>query len=89
MSVTIINFSSGGQFELFCNDTGTNFSGFFLVPFAVEEKTGTISVVDDVNKYDRLVYNFEAVATNDVSMSLSTNVTIHVAESDSSSVIRY
>lgn len=59
------------------------------VPFAVEEKSGTISVVDEMNRFDRNVYNFEATATNDKSLSLSTNVTIHVVDSDISGVSRY
>lgn len=58
----------------------------YTVPFAVEEKSGTISVVDEVNKFDRPIYNFEAIATNDKSLSLSTNVTIHVAESDANAM---
>ncbi|XP_065213230.1 cadherin-89D isoform X2 [Planococcus citri] len=58
------------------------------VPFAVEERSGTISVVDEMNKFDRTVYNFEAVATNDKSLSLSANVTVHVVESDASAVNR-
>lgn len=39
-----------------------------------------------MNKYERSSYNFEAVATNDKSLSLSANVTIHVVESDNSAL---
>lgn len=60
---------------------------FDSVPFAVEEKSGTISVVDEINKFERTLYNFEAIAkTNDKSLSLSTNVTIHVAESETNAI---
>lgn len=58
------------------------------VPFAVEEKTGTISVVDEMTKYERSSYIFEAVAANDKSLSLSTNVTVHVVDSDISAISR-
>lgn len=55
-----------------------NFSVVFSVPFAVEERTGTITVVDDLENYNRLAYDFEAVVTNERELSLVTNVTIHV-----------
>ncbi|KAJ8945983.1 hypothetical protein NQ318_017099 [Aromia moschata] len=50
------------------------------VPFAVEEKSGTITVVDELKKYNRQNYDFEAVVTNDKDMTLITNVTIHVVD---------
>lgn len=53
------------------------------VPFAVEERSGTITVVDEMNHYDRLLYDFEAVVTDDSDITLITNVTIHVVHSDS------
>ena len=56
-----------------------NFELFwFIVPFAVEEKTGTVSVVDKLSKYKRIVYEFEAIVLDDDEATLVTNVTIHV-----------
>ncbi|KRT84259.1 Cadherin, partial [Oryctes borbonicus] len=54
------------------------------VPFAVEEKSGTITVVDDLSKYDRILYDFEAIVTDDDIISSVTNVTIHVVGFDDS-----
>ncbi|KAE8739446.1 hypothetical protein FOCC_FOCC015042 [Frankliniella occidentalis] len=48
------------------------------VPFAVEERSGTITVVADMRKFERTLYDFEAVATDSRDMVLVTNVTIHV-----------
>lgn len=53
---------------------------YSTVPFAVEELSGTVTIVDDLTKYDRLVYEFEAVVTNDRNVSITTNVTIHVVD---------
>ncbi|XP_054267149.1 cadherin-89D-like [Macrosteles quadrilineatus] len=53
------------------------------VPFAVEERSGTITVVDNMDNYDRLLYDFEAVVTDEKEITLITNVTIHVVHSDS------
>lgn len=57
---------------------------FFLisVPFAVEERSGTITVIDSMTKYERIIYDFEAVVTDEKSITLVTNVTIHVVHSD-------
>lgn len=52
----------------------------FAVPFAVEESSGTITVVDELSKYDHDLYDFEAVATSDDDVSLVTNVTVHVVD---------
>lgn len=62
-----------------------NLTNIFVVavPFAVEERSGTITVVDEMNHYDRLLYDFEAVVTDDSDITLITNVTIHVVHSDS------
>jgi len=57
------------------------------VPFAVEEKTGTISVVEVISNYDRTDYEFEAVATDNRNLIISTNVTIHIVYSDSSQTL--
>lgn len=48
------------------------------VPFAVEERSGTITVVAEMRKFERTLYDFEAVATDSREMVLVTNVTIHV-----------
>jgi len=58
-----------------------------LVPFAVEEKTGTISVVEGISNFDRTDYEFEAVATDNRNLIISTNVTIHIVYSDSSQTL--
>jgi len=58
-----------------------------LVPFAVEEKTGTISVVEVISNFDRTDYEFEAVATDNRNLIISTNVTIHIVYSDSSQTL--
>ncbi|XP_072758851.1 cadherin-89D isoform X2 [Anoplolepis gracilipes] len=50
------------------------------VPFAVEERSGTISVVDDIERFDRSVYDFEAIVTNERELTLITNVSIHVVD---------
>lgn len=50
------------------------------MPFAVEEISGTVTVIDDLSKYDRTLYDFEAVATNDRNITLVTNVTVHVVD---------
>lgn len=50
------------------------------VPFAVEERSGTITIVDKLDSYNRQRYEFEAVVANDKDMSLITNVTIHIVD---------
>ena len=50
------------------------------VPFAVEERSGTITVVDEIENYKRSSYDFEATVANDKSLSLVTNVSIHVVD---------
>lgn len=55
---------------------------FFIVPFAVEERSGTISVVEAIDKYEKFAYEFEAVVSNDKELNLVTNVSIHVVDPD-------
>ncbi|KAG7190894.1 hypothetical protein KM043_006955 [Ampulex compressa] len=50
------------------------------VPFAVEERSGTITVVEETERYDRSTYDFEAVVTDERELSLITNVSIHVVD---------
>lgn len=50
------------------------------VPFAVEEKSGVLTVVDELKKFTRLNYDFEGVASNERDVSLVTNVTLHVVD---------
>lgn len=52
------------------------------VPFAVEERSGTITVVDEIEKYDRSTYDFEAIVTDERELMLITNVSIHVVHPD-------
>ncbi|KAI5749559.1 hypothetical protein M8J76_008291 [Diaphorina citri] len=58
------------------------------VPFAVEERTGTITVIDSPTKYPRSLYEFEGVVTDGKNLNLLTNVTIHVVENDPTTVFR-
>ncbi|KAF6213522.1 hypothetical protein GE061_011242 [Apolygus lucorum] len=51
------------------------------VPFAIEERSGVITVVDDISKYDNSMYDFEAVVTDERKVNLVTNVTLHIVES--------
>ncbi|XP_076546955.1 cadherin 89D isoform X2 [Osmia lignaria lignaria] len=50
------------------------------VPFAVEERSGTITVVDEIERYDRSTFDFEAVVTDERELMLITNVSIHVVD---------
>ncbi|XP_015602110.1 cadherin-89D isoform X2 [Cephus cinctus] len=50
------------------------------VPFAVEERSGTITVVDEIEQFDRSLFDFEAVVTNERDLTLVTNVSIHVVD---------
>lgn len=52
---------------------------FVPVPFAIEERTGVIAVVDDLSKYTRTSYEFEAYVT-DSRHTLTTNVSIHIVD---------
>ncbi|KAL1115659.1 hypothetical protein AAG570_005949, partial [Ranatra chinensis] len=56
------------------------------VPFAVEESSGTITVVNDIGKFENSFYDFEAVVTNGRSITIITNVTIHVVDSQISNM---
>lgn len=58
-----------------------NIHTLITVPFAVEERSGTITVVNELAKYDRALYDFEAVASHEKDdVTLVTNVTIHVVD---------
>ncbi|XP_028176911.1 cadherin-89D [Ostrinia furnacalis] len=51
------------------------------VPFAVEEKSGVITVIDELSNFNRPLYDFEAVALQEnANISISTNTTIHVVD---------
>ncbi|KAJ8719256.1 hypothetical protein PYW07_016812 [Mythimna separata] len=51
------------------------------VPFAVEERSGVITVVDELTKYNRPMYDFEAVAIQEnANLSITTNTTVHVVD---------
>ncbi|KAJ8965387.1 hypothetical protein NQ317_004639 [Molorchus minor] len=50
------------------------------VPFAVEERSGTITVIEDLKKFKKQNYNFEAVVTDEKDITLITNVTIHIVD---------
>ncbi|XP_008554394.1 cadherin-89D isoform X3 [Microplitis demolitor] len=50
------------------------------VPFAVEEQTGTITVIDEIERYQRKSYEFEGVVSNDKDLTLVTNVSINVVD---------
>ena len=55
---------------------------YVAVPFAVEERSGTITVVDDISKFEHPLYDFEALVTDGQDLTLVTNVTIHVVDDD-------
>ncbi|CAH0723464.1 unnamed protein product, partial [Brenthis ino] len=51
------------------------------VPFAVEERSGVITVIDELSKFDRPLYDFEAVAIiENRNMTITTNATVHVVD---------
>ncbi|XP_046736319.1 cadherin-89D isoform X1 [Diprion similis] len=50
------------------------------VPFAVEERSGTITVIDEIEKYDRSLFDFEAQVTDERDLMIVTNVSIHVVD---------
>lgn len=50
------------------------------VPFAVEERSGVITVVDDLKKFSRSNYDFDGVVTDGRDLTLYTNVTLHVVD---------
>lgn len=50
------------------------------VPFAVEERSGTITVVEEIERFGRSTYDFEAVVSDERELSLITNVSIHVVD---------
>lgn len=53
----------------------------FLVPFAVEEKSGVITVIDELSKFNRPMYDFEAVAVQEsLNLTIATNATVHVVD---------
>lgn len=53
----------------------------FPVPFAVEERSGVITVIDDLTKFNRPMYDFEAVASQEnTNVTLATNATVHVVD---------
>lgn len=46
----------------------------------MEESSGTVTVIDKLSNYNRSLYEFEGVVTDDNDMNLVTNVTIHVVD---------
>ncbi|XP_032683087.1 cadherin-89D isoform X8 [Odontomachus brunneus] len=50
------------------------------VPFAVEERSGTITVVEVIERFDQSIYDFEAVVSDERELTLITNVSIHVVD---------
>ncbi|XP_041968077.1 cadherin-89D isoform X2 [Aricia agestis] len=51
------------------------------VPFAVEERSGVITVIDSLDKFERPLYDFEAVAIQEKhNVTLTTNATVHVVD---------
>lgn len=51
------------------------------MPFAVEERSGVITVIDELSNFDRPLYDFEAVAIdNKRNISITTNATVHVVD---------
>ncbi|CAG4966971.1 unnamed protein product [Parnassius apollo] len=53
------------------------------VPFAVEERSGVITVIHELSEFDRPMYEFEAVAIQDrINLTISTNATVHVVDAN-------
>ncbi|XP_075975934.1 cadherin 89D isoform X3 [Anticarsia gemmatalis] len=51
------------------------------VPFAVEERSGVITVIDELTKYNRPMYDFEAVAMQEnANLTITTNATVHIVD---------
>lgn len=50
------------------------------VPFAVEERSGTITVVEEIERFDRSTFDFEAIVSDERELTLVTNVSIHVVD---------
>ncbi|GBP73817.1 Cadherin-89D [Eumeta japonica] len=51
------------------------------VPFAVEERSGVITVIDNLTKFNKPTYDFEAVAIQEnINITLSTTAAIHVVD---------
>jgi hypothetical protein len=48
----------------------------------VEERSGTITVVDNISKFEQPLYDFEAVVTDGQDLTLVTNVSIHVVDDE-------
>ncbi|CAB3364238.1 Hypothetical predicted protein [Cloeon dipterum] len=56
------------------------------VPFAIEERSGVITVVRELSHFTRTHYEFETVVT-DGQFTLVTNVTIHVVDPEDPSIL--
>ncbi|XP_063390522.1 cadherin-89D isoform X2 [Cydia fagiglandana] len=51
------------------------------VPFAVEESSGVITVIEELSRFNRPMYDFEAVATQEsANVTITTNATVHVVD---------
>lgn len=51
------------------------------VPFAVEERSGVITVIDELSKFHQPIFDFEAVAVQEsLNMTISTNATVHIVD---------
>lgn len=46
----------------------------------MEEQSGTITVVNEIGKFRRRIFNFQAVVDNGTGVILVTNVTVKVVE---------
>lgn len=51
----------------------------FSVPFAVEERSGVITVIDELGKYERPLFEFEAVASHQ-NVTIVTSAAVHVVD---------
>ena len=57
-----------------------------LVPFAIEERSGVITVVRELSHFSRANYEFETVVT-DGHFTLVTNVTIHLVDPEDPTIM--
>ena len=46
----------------------------------MEERSGTITVVEEIERFDRSIYDFEAIVSDERELTLITNVSIHVVD---------
>lgn len=69
-------------FNILINNNLLSDNLFYVsVPFAVEERSGVITVINELSKFERPLYDFEAVAILEkLNTTITTNATVHVVD---------